>query len=301
MLSALRNRIGDYLWLDALRKHRSRMGRIEAPRYTRYLDNAPKKGAPADSETEARAQHFKSSGWSSFSYPEAHVLAVSMLGKIKAEESRGRPFDETGRYSDDIYYKQFPEVEALFKGATGDFLRAAYGTDFKIFYGVCYKSKFDPVGPTGSQVWHSDGGPGTCINLMWCLTPVTAENGAMECLEWSDSFQIYQNERQATRDALVNLKDSMSKRNVRTDYYSARIAADYSSKIKQPNGAEGLIFAFSNNTLHKGGYPQPGHERYVCVFHIYPSAKATPFDRYRVTGIRKTIAIPKDPAFGDEE
>jgi len=58
----------------------------------------------------------------------------------------------------------------------------------------------------------------------------------------------------------------------------------------------GLLVPFRNNILHKGGYPEAGRVRYVCVFHLYPSVTATPFERYRKVGIAKVASYPKDPA-----
>jgi hypothetical protein len=300
MLAAVKNFVADRFWLGALRKHRSRMGWRDAPRYSEYLAKAQKDPLPtADVETGKRALHFEDRGWAAFSDAEATDLANSMLAKIKAEQAAAGKsiWDAEGRYATADIFLKFPEVEAFFKGKVGDFLRAVYGADFKIFFGVCYRSVHAPDGPSGSQRWHADGGPGTCINLMWCLSPVSAENGAMQCLDWSDSLKIFKGERAATREAVAQEKDRMRKRYVVSDYYRDTIAKDY--KVNQPTGGAGLVFGFSNNTIHKGGFPQPGYDRYVCVFHIYPSVGPTPFDRYRASGIPKTASNPSDPGFGD--
>lgn len=301
MLSKIRNMVADALWLGAARKHRSRMGWRDAPRYTRYLDKARKQySARPDAVAAKRGEHFREHGWSSFTDNQTSELARSILAKIKAEEGNGLAvWSADGRYQLGDLYQKFPEVEAFFRGPTGDFLRATYGANFKIFYGVCYRSEHAPSGPSGSQLWHADGGPGTCINLMWCLSPVSKENGAMECLNWQDTIQIFEGERGTTRGMLTGVADRMDRRSLLTEYYRNAIEQRFQSSINQPTGHEGLIFAFSNNTIHKGGYPQPGHERYVCVFHIYPSVVPTPYEAYGSKGIAKKGSNPQDPAFGD--
>lgn len=296
-----RNMLADALWIMAARKHRSRMGWRDAPRYSRYLENAQRAySGGADSIATQRAEHFRRHGWSSFADAGATDLAKSMLAKIKAEEASDQAvWDADGRYLLGDIYLKFPEVEQFFRGPAGDFLRATYGANFKIFYGVCYHSVNSSDGPSGSQLWHADGGPGTCINLMWCLSPVSKHNGAMECLSWGDTIQIFEQERDATRKRLASIDDRMKRRTVITEYYRDAIKDRFSHKVNQPTGDSGLIFAFSNNTIHKGGFPEPGHERYVCVFHIYPAAQPTPYERYQVAGVPKLASNPADPAFGD--
>jgi hypothetical protein len=57
-----------------------------------------------------------------------------------------------------------------------------------------------------------------------------------------------------------------------------------------------MVLAFRNNSLHRGGFPEPGHTRYVCVFHCYPSDRPTRYERYREHGILKPGSYPADPA-----
>ena len=248
-----------------------------------------------------RAETFQDKGWNSFSDPECHRLALSMLEKIKTEEATDHDtFDASGAYQKGDIYQTFPEVRAFFDGPAGDFLRAAFDSDFKIFFGKCYKSVHNPDGPAGSQQWHADGGPGTCVKLMWCLSSVTEENGAMECLDWSDSLRIFEQERTTGTGikASVTTKNSIEKRQVKTDFFNEAIAKSQIS-INQPTADEGMVLAFLNNTIHRGGFPEEGHERYVCIFAVYPSAVPTPFSSYMENGIAKGINYPADPAFGD--
>jgi hypothetical protein len=57
------------------------------------------------------------------------------------------------------------------------------------------------------------------------------------------------------------------------------------------------VLAFRNNVLHRGGFPLPGHERKVCVFHLYPAAQAVPFAAYLERGLGKTASYPVNPAW----
>ena len=302
MLQKIRNAVAGHLYLRSIRRHRSRLGRDLAPKYSRYLDGA-RAHAPAArvgrGEIGSLAKQFEEQGYAAFHPSESRALANSMWQKIREQESQGLAvWDADGRYALGDIYVQFPEVDDLFHSVLADFIRAYYGADFKIYYGVCYKSMHDPSGASGSQLWHADGGPGTCMNLMWCLSPVSAQNGAMECLPWEQTLQLFESEQSLRGRRGQNAVGKMA-RDVICQHYESEIRAHFRDDIVQPNGDSGLLFAFSNNLVHKGGYPQPGHERYVCVFHIYPSAVPTPFERYRASGIGKTGSFPKDPAFGD--
>jgi hypothetical protein len=302
-LQEVRNSVSDWLWLRALRKHRSRMGYRDAPRYTRYLEAAQGRYVPNGGGTPlpiAQAEKFRSEGWASFCTPETEAIASAIYASLKAEEAAGPDiWEANGRYKVGDIWTRFPALEDLFRGETGEFLRRIYGANFKIFYGVAYKSWRQRNEPIGSELWHSDGGPGTCINLMFCLSPVTPENGAMECLSWQDSLDIYRRERASIRRKMsaAGQLDRERMRTLRTEFYRETIAAEFQRRILQPTSGPGLVYAFANNILHKGGYPQAGEERYVCVFHIYPSHEPTPFERYRVDGVPKRAGLPQDPAF----
>jgi len=303
-LGVLRNFVASHLQMASIRRHRSRLGRDLAPKYSRYLKQAQSAAPVSKTGTDdifKRAERFRHEGYAAFNSDSSRALASSMWTKIREEEQQGLPvWDKDGRYALGDIYTKFDEVDQLFRSDLGDFLRACYGVNFKIFYGVCYKSTYDPSGASGSQLWHADGGPGTCMNLMWCLSPVSRENGAMECLPWGSTLKVFQSEH-ALRSARGKTAAGKSARDVICEHYEAEIRRSFTKDIVQPKGDSGLLFAFSNNLIHKGGYPQPGQERYVCVFHIYPSAVPTPFDRYKTGGIGKSASYPSDPGFGDLE
>jgi hypothetical protein len=297
-LARLKRAVASRLELQAVKRHRSRLGRRVAPRYTEYLETCRTQfrgsGAPS-SEILARAREFEDRGFTSFWTAENQRLANGMLAKIRREEANGADiWDGDGRYRDEIY-RSFPEIERLFQGTLGAFLNEAYRAHFKIFFGVLYKSERLAAAPTGSQLWHTDGGPGTCINVMFYLKDVSKEDGAMECLPWDASFAIYRKEI-CSPEVQRRIRSGENERDVKCGFYLDEISRSYRARVEQPHGKAGLLLPFRNNILHKGGYPEAGRDRYVCVFHVYPSATATPFARYRQAGIAKTGSYPKDPA-----
>src|SRR5438034_1957539 len=297
-LAGLRRSVGLRLELKAVGRHRSRLGRRLAPRYTEYLE-ACRTAFRGDRETSPEivvpARVFEDKGFTSFWTAENQRLADAMLAKICREEASGADiWDADGRYRDEIY-TSFPEIERLFQGTLGAFLTEVYRAHFKIFFGVLYKSERLAAAPTGSQLWHTDGGPGTCINVMFYLKDVSAEDGAMECLPWDASLAIYRKEL-CSGEVQRRIRSGENERDVKCGLYLDEISRSHRPRVEQPRGKAGLLLPFRNNILHKGGYPEAGRVRYVCVFHVYPSVAATPFARYRSAGIAKTASYPKDPA-----
>ena len=293
-LARLRRSVGLRLELKAVGRHRSRLGRRLAPRYTEYLE-ACRTAFRGDRETSPEivgpAREFEYKGFTSFWTAENQRLADAMLAKIHREEASGDDiWDADGRYRDEIY-TSFPEIERLFQGTLGAFLTEVYRAHFKIFFGVLYKSERLAAAPTGSQLWHTDGGPGTCINVMFYLKDVSAEDGAMECLPWDASLAIYRKEL-CSGEVQRRIRSGENERDVKCGLYLDEVSRSHRARVEQA----GLLLPFRNNILHKGGYPEAGRVRYVCVFHVYPSAATTPFARYRSAGIAKTGSYPKDPA-----
>jgi len=301
-LVTLRRYVSGRLEFRALRKYHSRLGRHAAPSYAKYLERCRagfRDERALALETERAVRDFERNGFTALWLPENRRLADSIIGKIHEEERRGvRIWNTDGRYKDELFTK-FREIEQLFQGALGTFLMAVYRAHFKIFFGVLYKSERTTDGPTGSQLWHTDGGPGTCINVMFYLNDVSREDGAMECLPWDASVEIYRKEL-CSGEVQRRLRDAAStgenERDVKCKLYLDEISRLYRARVEQPQGQAGLLVPFRNNILHKGGYPEAGRVRYVCVFHVYPSATATPFARYRSDGIAKVASYPKDPA-----
>lgn len=298
IVDTLKRLISDYLWLRSLRKYKSRLGRTTAPPFTAYHQKA-RLQAPAAAtrkqDIRAAAEVFDSEGVTYIQTEQSMALAQHLLRKIKTEEASEQIWDLDGRYINGNFYKKFGEIEEILRGDAAALLETIYGTSFKIFYGVLYRSGRESDEPKGSQIWHADGGPGTCINFMYCLSPVSEENGSMECLPWPDSLDIYSYERSAMRNP--EEFSHGSERDARAAFYKKSIERNHSSRVVQPESGPGLLYAFRNNCIHKGGFVEPGTERYVIVFHIYPSAEPTPFEYYQEYGIEKLEASPTRPDF----
>ena len=184
------------------------------------------------------------------------------------------------------------------KGAVGVMINNIFGAHFKVYYGVMYKSLRIRETAEGSQLWHSDGGPGTCMNVMFCLNATTEKNGAMEFVPWEVSVKLFSGERKDVKKLFEKSSGGEAKkRTLLCDYYERRIQDEFSANQIRLTGDSGLALAFRNNVVHRGGYPCRGHERYVCVFHIYPSVEDTPWSKYHSSGICKVAPYPEDPAF----
>ncbi len=251
------------------------MGYRQAPAYTRYLKQCRKEYG------------FDASGVASFTTAESNML-VQQINAGLDEESRTRNiWNDVGRYKGDAY-TSFPQIEALLRGDLGDFYRSTYRCSFKIYFALIYRSRHDPP-PSGSQMWHADGGPGTCINTMVYLTNASAEAGAIECLPWNESLSIFSRERRTI--------GRNPTREVRSNFYAEQINQHFPDRVECPTGQAGLVVAFRNNLIHKGGLPEQGHERTVLMFHTYPSDRPTPFEYYRRHGLAKRGPYPADPGF----
>jgi len=253
-----------------------------------------------DSVMSEAVESFNRLGFHAFRSNLTSELAQSILLKIRHQELTGlKVWDDDGRYQLGDPFIKFDELKLLFDTCLRGFLEGIYGCGFSIYYSVIYKStRVDNCPPQGSQLWHADGGPGTCINLMYCLSETTKQNGAMKCLPWQDTLKIFsQEDIERSRLTKMNKKNlsRMELRELTTRYYQKRIEEEFFDRVIQPTDGPGLIYAFRNNCLHSGGYTEIGHERYVCVFHIYPSMIKSSLDWCVKNGTKKVGAYPLSP------
>jgi hypothetical protein len=297
------SRIRTHRELRLVRRFKSKM---TTPIYHDYLQRCQRESGGLRiswPEAHRHAARFRDDGFTSFWTPELEALARSVRDAIrKEEESGGAPWDGLSHYPS--FYIRFPQLRSLFEGQVGDFIRAANGSHFKIYYGVLLKSVFSGSDPEGSQLWHWDGGPGTCMNLMFYLQDVEPQDGAMECLPWKYTYSILRRH-QLTREA-DNRIDAASRgqelsdhqrRAIRCNWLGEQVNQLYRERVQQPVGRAGLVLPFRNNLLHRGGHPkEPGRSRYVCIFHIYPSHQPAPLGRYDSIGLEKRGSYPADPA-----
>lgn len=297
VLTAARRLVSDRLWFETLKRHKSRMGVREAPRYSNHLKLCQRvfdASSQASEAVQTAARQFHEQGVATLWTPQSAELATSLMKELE-DEQQSNPgcWDENGRYSAKDVYLRFRQLEELLKGDLGDLYRAIYQAHFAIYYALIYRSAHVESGPSGSQLWHADGGPGTCINTMMYLTDVGPEHGALRCLPWRESLEIFQGERRALRERPE--EDRVARRAALAEYYDRSVDQRFANRVVQPTGKAGLIVLFRNNLIHKGGFPDPGVSRYVALFHAYPGRQPTPFERYRATGAPKLGPYPNDP------
>jgi hypothetical protein len=302
VISALKNLYTDWRFRNNLEKYDSRMSADVAAPFTEFHARcrAAYQSRTIDEPVRVAASQFAEDGFASYWSAQHHPLASAILGKVKALEAQPEsPWDADYVFTRDAWL-EFPEIETIFKTGLADFVESIYGSNLKVFYAKLYKAVRTKEQPEGSQLWHSDGGPGTCINLMLYLSEGSAANGAMEVVSWKDSKKIFADERPAMRKIMAAHRGEklsrMKSRELLTEWYREQIAARR-VKIEQPTGDPGLLLAFRNNTIHKGGFPDRDQERYVIVFHLYPSLTAPDYEMYRRNGTPKTASQPASPAF----
>jgi hypothetical protein len=188
------------------------------------------------------------------------------------------------------------QLQYIFDHSVDSFLKSVLKCDYKIFYHTVYRTQrtsFDEQ-PQGSQLWHSDGGPGTCIILMLCYSSSTPENGSMECLEWPQSLGIHRYiERQYQKNKRLLLHKT--KQEIRS--FRAHATQQYLDNHKlipsQPNIiTPGCIYAFNNNVIHRGGYGRVvGRTRIVSIMHVYPCLFASELEK-KLANNSKTTPYP---------
>jgi hypothetical protein len=315
--SSLVRLISNALYERSMRLYRSRVGWRVAPKYQRYWDLARRgfqgRLPTMPAELNAKVEEFSRAGVTCFWTEESRSVAQRMMERIKAAEAAG----DSSKWQSDVgdsrnlnylgdLWNDFPELRALFDSPDGPgplacFLMNYFGCNYRIHYATLFKSLPTEGEPSGSQMWHSDAGPGSCVNLGFFLHDTDQHSGVTEILPWPESLEIYMGQFKATRTGLELLGKGAGKEKMRyvfNSYYESEIAAKHSGKVAKPYGAAGMVVPFLNNTLHRGGYPHPkfGKTRYAIVFHFYPSAEPIDYSVYDRQGIAKRSPYPKDPA-----
>ena len=129
---------------------------------------------------------FNSKGFTSLQTIENKKLKFSILKKINIKEKSTKNFWHKDKYSREYsqnIFLDFSELEKLFKGELGKLLRNIYQCDFNIFRGKMIHSKRSSEhDASGSQLWHSDGNPGTCINVMFYIQKLQLDRTINFCL-----------------------------------------------------------------------------------------------------------------------
>ncbi|HEY9080161.1 phytanoyl-CoA dioxygenase family protein [Magnetovibrio sp.] len=317
-LASLKSKISKHLNFRAQKKHYSKLGWRNAPKYSKYAKYCASvyKGVfPYEDELRDQETQFNELGFTVFWDEEMESIANSMYQRIRAWEDEGRDLwkiptgDDYGAhqgYKGDLW-RDFPELERAFQGKLGELVKQIYRADYKIFFGLMVKSEGVNVEPVGSQLWHNDAGPGSCIIIANYLHETDETNGCLQVLPWKDSLEIYRDEWDADDRLQAQYCkehglqrheiDKTTAKTIRHHWYDETIQSKYKSKVQMPFGKAGSTVLFRNNILHRGGHPAPGKKRYALLIHCYPANTPAPFDHYREHGIAKTHPYPVDPGY----
>jgi len=294
----IKNYLSNKLWLIGIKRNFSRMGFLQSLKYQRYLYKCQSASSKKiRGLTSAVTSKFESDAYCGLNSSRSSFLAKSILKKLRSEESSNKEiWDENGRYINDIY-QHFPEIHNYFEDFLSKHIKIIFQSEFKIFYGFMTRSIGKGLKPSGSMLWHSDSGPGTCLNVMFCITPTNQFNGAMEFLDWKSSLEIFKSERNFLKKKEKFITNKTEKRELLTSYYKNYINKMFKNRIERITGDSGNTIIFRNNSLHRGGFAEIGHERIVCIFHLYPSKEKIDFEKYKLKGISKGDPYPIDPDF----
>ena len=136
---------------------------------------------------------------------------------------------------------------------------------------------------------------------MFCLSDVSKKNGSMKCLPWTISkkilIDIYEDVYKMSVEGILKKIDRVDIRKQRSKIINDLINKKYSKEIHQPESNPGLLYAFRNNCLHAGGYPELNQTRYVCIFHIYPCDRYIDYSTYSGDNLEKKSPFPINPDF----
>ena len=239
-------------------------------------------------------------GYTTFSNKEIKKNCSLILEKLEQKQNI---------WDDNNSFKGSPTEEFrgnffnIFANGVDEFIKDTFKSDYFIFYHILYKSnRFSKdKKPENSQLWHADGGPGICMNLMVCHTPINKNNGAMKIIPWKNSrdllTKLYFRYKQLIRMEKNNNQFLKLNRNSLREIKCKileNVIESNSLNYFQPNYSKpGTIFAFKNNCVHAGGYTDLGMERIVSVFHIYPSTTQTTLEEKFSSSHLKYRGLPE--------
>lgn len=239
-------------------------------------------------------------GFFKFCNKDTELLAKEISNKIKILEKNfnGNFWKLNGRPNIDNLRENFPEVDKLFLKKIKKTINNILCSEFKVFYMVLNKNVGTKTDRTGSQLWHNDGGPSTCINVMMYLDNVTTVTGPLEIIKWDYSKRLYWYERRN----LKHKRNSFSKEEYRL--YRSNMFDKIIKNWKQESyeictGKQGTIILFSNNTYHRGGYPKLGNERKAIIFHLYPSKQPLKEILKKYKNFDKQSSLPEFANFNE--
>ncbi len=280
--------------------YKSRIGWKRAKFYSdfhKFCQRKHKYINTSNENTTKKVEELKKNGFASFHTKSSSSIAKSIFKRLKVFEEKGKKIwdnekHQSGHYQGDLW-QDFPELKMFFKNDLEIFLKQYFNSNFKIYYGSLYKKTYS-TGRSGSENWHSDSGPGICLNIMYYLESVEKKNGAMELLPWGISRKIFFREKISNFLSLLKKSHYFNKSDL-VNFYNKIIDKKFFNNIVTVTGQGGLIVPFLNNTLHRGGYNEKNNSRTAIVFHCYPTFKNYDYEFYKQKGISKINPYPFDP------
>ena len=306
MLANLRSELAILPQILSIRANRSTFGYRNSVKYHKYHDRCRSafvksgKHRAVDPVLIAKATEFLDEGAAFVDNDHTKTVGAQIVERINSQPENLRwEADEAGNQINlrsDVL-TSFPELRVLSEYVLEPFLNEFFGCNYKIFLSVMFKSVAFDDSPIGSQIWHSDGGPGTCVNIIYYPGGARAEQGAMELLPWSVSRKLLIGcARHVRRFLQRSPKASKADiRNLKAEYYAEQI--DGKLNVTRPVSDNGAVLFFRNNCVHKGGFPEPGNERLAIIFHAYPHMDPPDYDDWFANGRPKTAPYPVDPHF----
>lgn len=305
MMNSLKYAVLDEFWLWMMRRHGTPMRSLLIIKFTRYWRLCQKRFTRPEGftkEIRACADKFSIDRVSAYRSEETARLAQGILQSVQAEETRNEDVWHGKLFvSNKPIFAQFPEIEELLRGDIGDCIKEIFGSEYKIHNCRLFKIWRRRDEPQGSEIWHTDSHPGTCLKIMIHLNDVTPASGATELLPWPATVEVIHRTNKlwrkvAGRRNAPPREEKRRRRAAKSELFSKDIYRSYHDLVEQPCSGHGCAVFFSTNILHKGGFPQPGHLRYTVLATVYPSDVPPPFERYREVGTAKTNNYPRDPA-----
>ena len=246
------------------------------------------------------AKSYNKLGYITFSNEEITKNCILILKKLN---QKGNIWDNSNTFKGSPTEEFRINFLNIFANGVDEFIKDTFNSDYFIYYHVLFKSNrfLKDKKPENSQLWHADGGPGTCMNLMICHTPINHNNGAMKIIPWNKSrdllTKLYFDYKQVIRMRKKNNQFHDLNRNylreIKCKILENMIERN-SLNYFQPNYSRpGKIFAFKNNCVHAGGYTDLGMERIVSVFHIYPSTTQTTLEEKFSSSHLKYRGLPE--------
>ncbi len=295
---------------SALRDHGSRMSLSRVLKYTSYWKKCQIKYANKDKPHffSKEVKHFNKNRWVSFDTSKTRELAQALFEKVTRDEKSNPTYwknQDTGYWVYDglSWYRRYSEIDKLFQGELGLLIREIFRSEFKIWRMHPNKSARLNDCPRGSQNWHTDSGPGTCINVIFFFNDVSEKSGPLQLIPLDITLKLAKQETDVIGEAVRRFPDwkqsKIQNRKIRKDFYTQEIEQKYKNHILTMTGKAGKVILFNNNLIHRGALPDLGKERYALITHVYPSCVPTPFEYYRKNGIPELGPIPVEPKDGE--